>query len=55
MTAFAWWYFAIAAGFVLLGLQRLVIGGTLLEAGWRWLVAAGFLALGWLTLRPGRK
>ncbi len=48
---FAWWYFAIAAGFVLLGIHRWLVG----EAKWlivlRFAIALGFLLLGYVTLR----
>jgi hypothetical protein len=52
---YGWWYITIAAGFVLLAMQRWVIG----ERGWqnwvRLLIAAGFGALGWMTLRSQRR
>jgi hypothetical protein len=48
---FAWWYFAIAAGFILLAIHRWMLG----EAKWliilRFGIAAGFLLLGYVTLR----
>jgi hypothetical protein len=48
---FGWWYVAIGAGFILLGIQRQMLGegaGALLL---RWAIAAGFLVLGAGTLR----
>lgn len=48
---FAWWYFAIAAGFFLLGLNRWVIGGAWWQIVLRWGIAAGFFLLGLGTLK----
>lgn len=48
---FAWWYFAIAAGFFLLGLNRWLIGGGWLQVALRWAIAIGFLVLGLGTLK----
>jgi hypothetical protein len=48
---FAWWYFAIGAGFVLLGINRWLLGERMLLVALRFGIAAGFVALGWLTLR----
>jgi hypothetical protein len=48
---FAWWYFAIAAGFVLLGVNRWLLGERLSLVALRFLIAAGFLILGCLTWR----
>ena len=48
---FAWWYFAIAAGFVLLALNRWLLGERISLVLLRVLIAAGFLVLGWLTWR----
>jgi tetrahydromethanopterin S-methyltransferase subunit C len=48
---YAWWYFAIAAGFVLLAINRALTG----EKTWliviRLVIAAGFAALGYAELR----
>jgi len=48
---FAWWYFAIAAGFVLLAINRWLVG----EPKWlivlRFAIALGFSLLGYATLR----
>ena len=48
---FAWWYASIGAGFLLLAIQRLVVGGV----GWlialRFVIAAGFFALAWMQHR----
>ena len=48
---FAWWYFAIAIGFVLLGINRILVG----ERTWliilRFAIAVGFALLGYATLR----
>ena len=48
---FAWWYFAIAAGFCLLAINRWMLGERFLLVGLRLGIAAGFLVLGWLTWR----
>ena len=52
---FAWWYFAIAAGFVLLGINRWVIGERMWLIILRFAIAVGFLLLGWATLRSAPK
>ena len=48
---FAWWYFTIAAGFILLAINRWMLG----ERTWlivvRFMIAAGFLMLGARTWR----
>ena len=46
---FAWWYFAIAAGFMLLGINRWLLGDLLWLVILRFGIAAGFLVLGYLT------
>ena len=51
---FAWWYFAISAGFVLLGVNSLFLGGRLWLVVLRFGIAAGFLILGILTWRSKR-
>jgi hypothetical protein len=48
---FAWWYFAIAAGFLLLGINRWLLGDRLWLVILRFGIAAGFLVLGYLTWR----
>ena len=48
---FAWWYFAIAAGFVLLAINRWLVGESMWLIMLRILIAAGFLLLGYVTLR----
>lgn len=48
---FAWWYFAIAAGFVLLAINRWMLGERFWLIGLRFGIAAGFLILGILTWR----
>ena len=48
---FAWWYFAIAAGFVLLGINRWMLGERITLIILRFVIAAGFLILGILTWR----
>ncbi len=46
---FAWWYFAIAAGFVLLAVNRWMLGERMWLIILRFAIAIGFLALGWGT------
>jgi hypothetical protein len=48
---FAWWYFAIAAGFVLLAINRWLVGERMWLIMLRFLIAAGFLLLGYATFR----
>ncbi len=46
-----WWYITIGAGFLLLGVNRMLHH----ERPWlvvlRWLIAAGFFTLGWVELQ----
>lgn len=48
---FAWWYFAIAAGFALLAINRWLVGERLWLIVLRSAIALGFLLLGYATLR----
>jgi hypothetical protein len=48
---FAWWYFAISAGFFLLGLNRWLLGEGGRLAILRFAIAVGFLLLGIVTWR----
>ncbi len=48
---FGWWYVAIGAGFILLGIQRWMLGEGVRALLLRWAIAAGFLLLGLGTLR----
>jgi hypothetical protein len=48
---FAWWYFTIAAGFLLLGINRWLLGERLFLVILRFGIAAGFFVLGYLTWR----
>jgi hypothetical protein len=48
---FAWWYFAIAAGFALLGINRWMLGERAVLIVLRFGIAAGFLILAVLTWR----
>jgi len=50
---FAWWYFAIAAGFALLAINRLLVGERMWLIILRFAIAVGFLLLGYATLRSG--
>ena len=52
---FAIWYFAIAAGFALLGVNRWLLGEHVsLLLVLRFVIAAGFLLLGLITWRGRR-
>jgi hypothetical protein len=48
---FAWWYFAIALGYILLAINQ----GFISRSAWgvilRLVIAAGFAALGYIELR----
>jgi hypothetical protein len=46
---FAWWYFAIAAGFILLDINRWILGERIWLIIVRFAIAVGFLLLGWGT------
>jgi fatty acid desaturase len=48
---FGWWYITIGVGFVLLAVNRVVIGDRSWSMVLRWLIAAGFLALGYFEVR----
>jgi hypothetical protein len=49
------WYFAIAAGFLLLAIHRLLAGEGWGPTALRFLIAAGFAALGYGERRGRRK
>lgn len=48
---YAWWYFSIAAGFLLLSINRWILRERLWLIILRIGIAAGFAALGWLTMK----
>jgi len=48
---FAWWYFAIAAGFCLLAINRWMLGERPALIVLRFGIAVGFVILGVLTWR----
>jgi|YelNatPaOPRAMG01_1025707.scaffolds.fasta_scaffold110848_2 hypothetical protein len=50
---FAWWYLLIGCGFLLLGLNRLVLRDAAWQVGLRWAVAAGFFVLSYVEFRAG--
>jgi hypothetical protein len=52
---YAWWYFTIAAGFVLLAVNRILIGGKPWLIALRFAIAAGFGLLAWFELRTRRR
>ena len=52
---FAWWYFSIALGFVLLAVSRALAGEKAWLIGLRFVIAAGFAALGYAELRPNTR
>ena len=48
---YAWWYFAIALGFLLLAVNRMLMGEKMWLIVLRVVIAAGFAALGYIELR----
>jgi len=53
---FGWWYLSIGAGFVLLGVNRLLMHDRSWPVALRWVIAAGFFLLGSFELsRPGSR
>jgi hypothetical protein len=54
MRWFAWWYFAIAGGFLLLAVHRMIIGERAWLVGLRLVIAAGFALLGYWQYRSAR-
>ena len=48
---FAWWYYTIAAGFLLLAINRWLLGERMWLVLLRLAIAIGFLLLGWATWR----
>jgi hypothetical protein len=48
---FAWWYFSIAVGFLLLAIYFWLRGGSLLPGVLRIIIAFAFAVLGWLQLQ----
>jgi uncharacterized membrane protein YhaH (DUF805 family) len=52
---YGWWYLLIGCGFLLLGLNRLLLGDTFWQVGLRCGVAAGFFALSVLEFRHAQK
>jgi tetrahydromethanopterin S-methyltransferase subunit C len=48
---FAWWYVSIAAGFLLLAIRALVVGGWTVYIVVRIVIALGFAALAWAEMR----
>ena len=51
---FGWWYITIGVGFVLLAVNRVLLGDRSWSMFLRWLIAAGFFALGCFELRTRR-
>jgi hypothetical protein len=51
---FAWWYFTIAAGFLLLAIRRILLGEETWLIGLRLVIAAGFALLGYWQYRGSR-
>jgi hypothetical protein len=51
---FAWWYFTIAAGFLLLAIRRIMLGEKAWLIGLRLVIAAGFALLGYWQYRSSR-
>jgi hypothetical protein len=51
---FGWWYVSIGAGFLLLAVNRLIVGGAPWLIALRFAISAGFFWLGWFELRSKR-
>ena len=49
-TLFGWWYVMIGLGFLLLAVNRILIGGVPWLIGIRFVIAIGFFLLGYLEL-----
>jgi len=47
---YAWWYFTIALGFLLLAINRMLVGEKTWLIVLRLVIAAGFAALGYMEL-----
>jgi hypothetical protein len=52
---FAWWYFAIAAGFLLLDIKGWMMGERIWLIILRFAISLGFLALGWGTWKSSNQ
>jgi hypothetical protein len=50
-TIFGWWYITIGAGFLLLAVNRIIIGDALWQIALRFVISAGFFVLGYLELK----
>jgi hypothetical protein len=48
---YAWWYLTIALGFLLLAINRMLVGEKTWLIVLRVVIAAGFAALGYMELR----
>jgi hypothetical protein len=48
---YAWWYFSLAGGFLLLALHKALTGERLWLIGIRLLIAVGFAAFGYAEVR----
>ena len=48
---YAWWYFTIALGFLLLAINRALVGEKTWLVVLRLVIAAGFAALGYMEFR----
>ena len=52
---FGWWYVTIGAGFLLLSINRILVGGSAWLIALRLLISAGFFLLGYLELHAKLK
>jgi hypothetical protein len=52
---YAWWYFSIALGFVLLAVNRALAGERVWLIALRFVIAAGFAALGYMEIRSSAR
>ena len=48
---FAYWYAAIGAGFLLLAVNRILVGGVPWLIALRFVISAGFFLLAWMQYR----
>jgi hypothetical protein len=52
---FGWWYYSISFGFLLLGINRWMLGEHWPMVLLRFAISAGFLWLGWFTRRQSKR
>ena len=50
-TVLGWWYITIGVGFLLLAVNRIIIGDALRQIAMRFVISSGFVALGYFELK----